>query len=431
MKKFIILSALMSLFLASCDEEFLDPTRASEEDVFSSRDGLVGVANGLQSRFSVGRQSPFGYAIITANGFTTNELGAPQGGNADEVALFAGSGEVLPVNGVVSNIWAQSLILNSEAQKVINNIDRISLPVEKASVLVHASIFKALALGNLIQFFERVPISTEKNAVFNSRAEVLAAVIKTLEDTKTSLPNATGFAGLVGNLNYTNTINALLARFYLMSGSPSDLDKALEHATLVNLSVRSFFPFDAVNQNSIAATAFLVANNYQPIGRTLGLPSALQPVTADGRINFYINPISTPSAVRGAGFWSGVGTPVPVYLPGEMILIRAEVLARKNQLPQAIIEINRILQKTAASDAWGVGANLPAYSGAVDQVSVLTEIYRNRCIELFMSGLKLEDTRRFGRPAAGAPGAERNRNWYPYPDAERFNNPNTPADPPN
>lgn len=421
----------MSLFLASCDQEFLDPTRASEEDVFSSRDGLVGVANGLQSRFSVGRQSPFGYAIITANGFTTNELGTPQAGNADEVALFAGSGEVLPVNGVIGNIWAQSLILNSEAQKVINNIDRISVPVEKASVFVHASIFKALALGNLIQFFERVPITTEKNAVFNSRAEVLAVVIKTLEDTKPSLPSATGFTGLVGNLNYTNTVNALLARFYLMSGSPSDLDKALEHATLVNLSVRSFFPFDAVNQNAIAATAFLVANNYQPIGRTLGLPIALQPVTADGRVNFYINPISTPSAVRGAGFWSGVGTPVPVYLPGEMILIRAEVLARKNQLPQAIVEINRILQKTAASDAWGVGANLPAYSGATDQASVLTEIYRNRCIELFMSGLKLEDTRRFERPAAGAPGAERNRNWYPYPDAERFNNKNTPANPAN
>ncbi|RTY87375.1 RagB/SusD family nutrient uptake outer membrane protein [Flavobacterium sp. RSP15] len=428
MKKFIILSALMSLFLTSCDEEFLDPTRASEVDVFSSRDGLVGVANGLQSRFSVGRQSPFGYAIITANGFTTNELGAPQGGNADEVALFAGSGEVLPVNGVVSTIWAQSLILNSEAQKVINNIDRISLPVEKASILVHASIFKALALGNLIQFFERVPISTEKNAVFNSRAEVLAVVIKTLEDTKTLLPSATGFSGLVGNLNYTNTVNALLARFYLMSGSPSDLDKAFEHATLVNLSIRSSFPFDAVNQNSIAATAFLVANNYQPIGRTLGLPAALQPATADGRINFYINPISTSSAVKGAGFWSSVGSSVPVYLPGEMILIRAEVLARKNQLPQAIIEINRILQKTVASDAWGVGANLPAYSGAADQASVLTEIYRNRCIELFMSGLKLEDTRRFNRPASGTVGAERNRNWYPYPDSERFNNTNTPAD---
>jgi len=33
---------------------------------------------------------------------------------------------------------------------------------------------------------------------------------------------------------------------------------------------------------------------------------------------------------------------------------------------------------------------------------VLTEIYRNRRIELFMSGLALEDSRRFGRPAASA-----------------------------
>lgn len=114
-----------------------------------------------------------------------------------------------------------------------------------------------------------------------------------------------------------------------------------------------------------------------------------------------------------------------------MILIRAEVLARKNQLPEAVTEINRVLQKTAAADVWGVGANLPAYSGTVDQPSLLTEIYRNRCIELFMSGLKLEDTRRFNRPGAGAPGAERNRNWYPYPDSERFNNPNTPANPAN
>ena len=428
MKKFIILSVLIGMFCSSCDEEFLDPTRPSEEDVFSSRDGLVGVANGLQSRFSVGRQSPFGYALITANGFTTGELGIPQAGNLDEVAMYAGSSEVLPNNGIVTNIWAQSLILNSEAQKVINNIDRIGLPVEKASVLAHASIFKALALGNLIQYFEKVPLATTKNAVFNTRAEVLTEVIRTLKSTEATLNSATGFTGLVGNLSYRNTVNALLARFYLIAG---DLDNAAAHATLVNLSVRSNFVFDAVNNNSIAATAFLVANNYQPVGRSLGLSAALQPVTADGRINFYINPTSTAVAVRGAGFWDAINKPVPVYLPGEMILIRAEVFARKNQLPQAVIEINRILQKTAAADVWGVGANLPAYTGAVDQTSLLTEIYRNRCIELYMSGLKLEDTRRFGRPAAGTPGAERNRNWYPYPDAERFNNPNTPANPVN
>jgi hypothetical protein len=42
-----------------------------------------------------------------------------------------------------------------------------------------------------------------------------------------------------------------------------------------------------------------------------------------------------------------------------------------------------------------------------------------------MSGLKLEDMRRFGRADT-----EKKRNFLPYPFLERDNNPNTPADPP-
>jgi len=48
-----------------------------------------------------------------------------------------------------------------------------------------------------------------------------------------------------------------------------------------------------------------------------------------------------------------------------------------------------------------------------------------------MSGLKLEDSRRFGRPGPGQAGAERTRNFYPYPQQERDGNPNTPNDPAN
>jgi hypothetical protein len=40
-----------------------------------------------------------------------------------------------------------------------------------------------------------------------------------LEDTKSSLPSATGFTGIASTINYTNTVNALLARFYLISGN--------------------------------------------------------------------------------------------------------------------------------------------------------------------------------------------------------------------
>jgi hypothetical protein len=66
---------------------------------------------------------------------------------------------------------------------------------------------------------------------------------------------------------------------------------------------------------------------------------------------------------------------------------------------------------------------------------LLVEVYRQRCAELFLSGLRLEDSRRFGRPAPPTNvnpvpvTFERNRNFYPYPDQERLINPNTPADP--
>ena len=62
--------------------------------------------------------------------------------------------------------------------------------------------------------------------------------------------------------------------------------------------------------------------------------------------------------------------------------------------------------------------------------SLLKEIYKNRCIELFMSGMKLSDSRRFARPGPNDLNAERNRNYYPYPLQERSGNPKTPADPP-
>jgi hypothetical protein len=48
---------------------------------------------------------------------------------------------------------------------------------------------------------------------------------------------------------------------------------------------------------------------------------------------------------------------------------------------------------------------------------------------MMMSGMRLEDSRRFGRPGPNEPNEERNRNFYPYPNSERNNNVNTPPDP--
>lgn len=423
MKKIFIPIVAFASLLISCNEDYLDPTKPAQELVFGSREGIIGAANGLQQLWSIDRTSPV-YNTITGNGFTTKELRLINAGNVDEGELSIG-GEVLSTkNQVVNNLWSQCLVIKSESQKVIDHVDVLTAENEKASVLVHATIYKAMAITTLVQYFQSVPLKTAKNAAFDTRTDVLNEAIKILKATEPFLDKATGATGLVSTINYKNTVFALLARTYLMLG---DYDNAIAYATKVDLAAKSVFLFDQISPNPIAYISITTNNVFQPVNLSLGLPAALAPTSADGRLNFYIKPGSNPTTATG--FFDTNIKPIPVYLPGEMTLIVAESYARKDNLPQAVIELNKVLTKTAAADAYGIGANLAPYTGALTKPAILTEIYRNRCIEMYMSSLKLEDSRRFERPAAGTPGAERNRNWYPYPDSERNNNTNTPADP--
>jgi hypothetical protein len=57
--------------------------------------------------------------------------------------------------------------------------------------------------------------------------------------------------------------------------------------------------------------------------------------------------------------------------------------------------LNKVVTKN--NDIYGVNANQTSAAPATIP-ELLDQIYRHRSIELFMSGLKLEDMRRFGRP---------------------------------
>ena len=166
----------------------------------------------------------------------------------------------------------------------------------------------------------------------------------------------------------------------------------------------------------------------------------LAPDPADGRIAFYLSPLdSVGTEETGAwpiedllGFFDAVDKSIPVYLPGEMLLIKAEAYARSGNLSEAVNYINKVRQKT--DDVFGVNAALGTWTGDASNLdAVLDEIYTNRCAEMFFSGMRLEDSRRihddFVPPAQGDVHVERNRNYYPYPYEERLNNANIPNDP--
>ena len=422
----IIIAFVAAIGLTSCDKELLNPSTASETQVVSDVDGLIALANNLPLRYAVGRQSP-GYTIIATGGLTTRELRVLNAGNLDEDQLERGGAGVDGANAVVRNLWAQLNIVKGNSDLILNNLGKVSDPGLKSGLQAYASIYRALAVGTMAQFWQNVTVETATNAQFVARDEALRQAIALLESAQATIattPIPATFNGrVVAGLDIPNTINALIARYALFVG---DNAKAIAAVGKIPASAgRSSWVFDDVTRNPIWDVALANINVFQPVDLNMGLPAALKPVDTDKRIDFYfLSRALAGGTYRGKGFFTANSAAMPVYLPGEMLLIRAEANARTNNIDAAIADLNAVLTKKI--DTWGIGADLPAYTGAKTPEAVLTEIYRNRKIELFMSGMALEDSRRFGRPAT-----ERSRTWLPYPFIERTNNTNTPADPAN
>jgi len=433
MKK-IFLILFTGVSLVACKREFTNPGAITNTNAFSSARGLAGVAVGLQNVYSNGRLSPV-YNGITAAGALTNEFRLMNAGNTDEANLFIGGAAVDNLNGIAGNMWTWNNKIIFDADNVLAGANALGDKNYAAGLIAYASIYKALAIGNLAMFFEQIPAApgtTSTPATFQTRIDGFKRAVTVLNSAKTALganaPNAAFFANVPTSVDLaflTNTINALTARYSLFAG---DFAGAITAANLVPLSYGgSVMAFDAVATNPIFTTVTATNNVYQILDSTLGLPTALAPDLADQRIGFYtsINATVNPR-YRIKGFFSATTQSIPIYLPDEMRLIKAECFVKQasTNLTAALTEINAVRTQLPSADPLGVGAGLPAYSGTVSAAALLDEIYRQRCIELCMSGMRLEDNRRFNRPST-----ERKRTYFPYPSRERDNNTNTPADP--
>ncbi|MGL4631261.1 MAG: RagB/SusD family nutrient uptake outer membrane protein [Leadbetterella sp.] len=404
----------------SCTDEYLNPSTASEQQVVNDVNGLITLCNGLQFRFSVGRASP-AYTVPTSSGLTTKELTVLNAGNTDEENLRIGGLGVQSINGVITNLWNQNNIVKANADIILENVSKVNDANTKGSIIAYASIFKAMALGNLAMFFEQAPISVGENAIFSKREDILKAAINTLESAATSYSgSSTNFNNrIAAGIDIPNTIQALIARYAIMLG---DSDKALAAANKVDLTKRSIFNFDDISRNALFENTFSNRNVTEPVGQGFALPSELAVDPKDKRITFFFQTTVPGNNLARASFFTANTTAVPIYRPGEIMLIKAEAFARKSSLADAVAEIDKVLTKK--TDAVGIGADLSAYSGEKTQSAILNEIFKQRSIECYLMGMKLEDSRRFNRP----PG-ERNRTFYPYPQSERDNNRNTPVDP--
>lgn len=424
----VFMAAVMMMTVA-CKKDYSDPSRATEDKVFKSGAGLTGIVVGLQRAYTFQRASSV-YNLVTTDGFLTNQLTNLNQGNTAEYQLWLGGDNVNPLNNsIILSFWTNCNKVIYDANNVLKYAPELSDKNYASGLIAYASIFKALALTNLAMFWEQAPDTTgvNVNSTFISNTVAFNKALDVISNAQAVInANAisTSFLSAIpAGISIPNTLQALKARLSLYTGNYA---QALAAANAVDLSVKSTFNFDATALNPIYEIATATKNVYQPVDSTMGLPKTLEPNLADKRTPFYIALGATGTRFNLSGFYAATTGSIPVYLPGEIILTKAEAYARQAtpDLVNAQIELNKVITKQPANDPFGVGAGLPADLSVYTQAQLLDQIYRHRAIEMYLSGFRLIDNRRFNRPAS-----ERKRSYLPYPNQERNNNSNTPDDP--
>jgi hypothetical protein len=430
--KITLLAALL-LFAGSCKMETVNLNAPEEDDVLTTREGLIGLSVGLrQFQSTNGINAAYFYPAVTARELQgvatfTNVLELEAGGTALPTA-----------NGNILTLWSNMQRLMTMSQNVIDNAPKVTTLTGGllSGIIANAQLFKAISLGTLASSFEQANINTSKTekVTFLPRAQVLAEAVRLLDDAIARLnttPVTTEFNSLVAGTSFDlkSVLYYYSARYNLMAGNYA---AALVSANLADQTKLNTYQYNAQSVNPIWNNINTLRYYTPRVG--FGLPPELFEAN-DQRLNFYVT--TTTTVLNGVttisrsltGFGLTQTAPVPVFLPDDVKLIKAEAMLRSGApLSDALTQINLVRTQTTGDPA-GVYAGLPAYAGALTQADLLTEVYRQRCAELFLTGQRWEDSRRFGRPFSAINFTERNRNFYPYPDQERLNNPNTPADP--
>lgn len=429
-KQIIHHSLILLLLLSSCRPDLVDPNAASEDEVLSTREGLISASIGLRAHYATNSL----LWIIENNALTTHEVSVT---SSFQTAwdLEDGMDALTPFNSNIGNQWTSLLKVRSMATAILGRVDEAPTTTSEKNLLkAQALFFKAAAMGAVAQFFTHVPVSNQVNAEFQTRTAALEQCVIMLRSADKLLDEISIDQELMVRLcgqhfDLQNSIRVYLSRYLLFLGNYQEVLEALSG---VDQTAVSLFDYSVESPNPIYNRVFGSNRYYQPVDG-FGLP--FEPEEDDQRVAFYLDS-SDAVSLKGLnietliGFYGSPQAAIPVYLSGEIYLNRAEAFLYLDMPDDAVDMINHIRGKT--NDPLGVNADLGPYTGPADFESIREELYRQRCMELFMSGLKLEDSRRLGRPSPLADDSsplERNRNFYPFPNAERANNNQTPEDP--
>ncbi len=438
--KAVALGLTLAVAVTSCDS-FENPNAATEESTLTTVNGLRALAIGMKREYQINSLD----IVIRAAGCSAREFGVAVG-FTNPLDLEAGGSEVRSDNGIPAGIWSSSYRIMAMAEDLISSTGSVvQEEATRNALIAMGHLFKGITLGNLYMFWERFPdaVDIEGNAEFVDRVGALETAIDNLEAGRSLLGSGSVPASFRSDVLGTDrfdlraVLNAYLARYYGFLGRHAEAIAAADRALAASTVSEWRYETGGGNVNPMWDETVDEPATYKPLDNFGIDPAEYVVPDQDGRKAFYLAQDDTVALVSllpveaMRGFFATQTSAIPVFLPGEMHLIKAEALARSGDLNGAVAALNAVRTKT--DDPWGVNAGLPAYSGPTTAAAILNDIYLNRRVELYLIGTSLEDSRRFDRPRQPSPpdytSFDRNREYYPYPDNERSNNPNTPADP--
>lgn len=416
------LGLVAALGLGGCDMglDLTNPNSPTEQAALSNLDGVIATSLGMQDQLAASILS-----YVRAPALVTDEWGLTTRALAADRSLY--TGEAIDASyGVVSEPYYNTYRVARTADVIIASVPGVSgiSAGFAAGLTANAKLFKAMALGYAALHYDRLALGAAvEGATLVGRDEVLAEVIRLLESARSDLAphDDAALAGFTSRalstgFNLRNTIDAMLARYYLFTGQYAQADAA---AARVNLAVVSLLAYPGTELNPIHNYS-VIADYVAPLKSWVDQAEA-----GDRRTSFWVQTTATPvignppDPLLPFNMYRNRNDPFPVYLPGEMLLIRAEAAARANNLPAAIAFINQVRAK--ASTATTPGAQLGPLPATIDtQAEVLAQIAYERRYELFSQGLRWEDLRRLSPYVTQAPSV----NFLPIPSRECTSNPN-------
>jgi tetratricopeptide (TPR) repeat protein len=396
--------ALLLVGAAGCDSTLTTdpvdriPAENAIVDAATARAALVGAYDALQSLSYYGR--------------TLQVLGDLSADNAEHVGTFQYLGQVdrnqlQSDNTSVTNVWIAIYDAISRVNLILQKVPNVPglTDAQKNQILGEARFLRALHYHNLVKFWGDVPMPLEP---LDSPSEAAAMTRAAKADVYTQiLSDLTQAEQLMTTPKQARqaslgAVRALRARVQLYNGQ---YQAALDAANAVQAMGYTLAPaFESLFSDegtdtpedifrvSFTATEFNEVGYYYLFdGRWEVAPTAdlYNAYTADDlRRDLTLG--KDGSDYEGTKFPTTIGAEdLHVIRFAEVLLIKAEALARLNRLPEAITELNKT--RVRAGLAPIPAAPLPT------QAALLDEISTERRLELALEGDRWPDLIRMGR----------------------------------